>query len=102
MSMLARRIPLYLLREAVPLYLIGIVTLLLLLLIDYFAFLLGYVIANRSPATLILQSVLDRVPFFLSYMLAPALAFALPVGLGRLAKDSELKALYAAGIRPLG
>ena len=99
--MLARRIPLYLLREAVPLYLIGIVTLTLLLLIDYFAFLLGYLIANRPPIGLILQSLLDRVPFFLSYMLAPALAFALPVGLGRLAKDSELKALYAAGIRPL-
>jgi lipopolysaccharide export system permease protein len=34
-------------------------------------------------------------------MIAPALAFALPVSLGRLAKDSELKALYANGIRPL-
>jgi lipopolysaccharide export system permease protein len=99
--MLARRIPLYLLRETVPLYLLGVVTILLLLLIDYFAFLLGYLINNRPALGLVAQTLLDRVPFFLSYMIAPALAFALPVGLGRLAKDSEMKAMYANGIRPL-
>jgi lipopolysaccharide export system permease protein len=99
--MLARRVPLYLLRETVPLYAVGVLTILVLLMIDYFASLLGYALVNRPPLSLVLQSLADRVPFFLSYMLAPALAFALPVGLGRLAKDSELKALYATGVRPL-
>ena len=98
--MLGRRVSMYLLREAVPLYFVGVFTFLVLLLIDYFATLIGFFIRNNSPLTLILQNVADRVPFFLSYMIAPALAFAIPVGLGRLGKDSELKALYALGVRP--
>jgi lipopolysaccharide export system permease protein len=99
--MLARRIPLYILRETVPLYVVGVVTILVLLLIDYFATLIGYFLNNRTPVAFVLVNVWDRIPFFLSYMIAPALAFALPVSLGRLAKDSELKALYANGVRPL-
>jgi lipopolysaccharide export system permease protein len=99
--MFARRVPLYLLRETVPLYAVGVLTILVLLMIDYFASLLGYALINRPPITLVLQSLADRIPFFISYMLAPALAFALPVGLGRMAKDSELKALYATGVRPI-
>ncbi len=99
--MLAHRVSIYLLRESVPLYFGGILTLLVLLLLDYFATLIGFFIRNNSPITLILQNVSDRIPFFLSYMIAPALAFAIPVGLGRLAKDSELKALFALGVRPV-
>jgi lipopolysaccharide export system permease protein len=99
--MLARRIPFYILRETVPLYVVGVVTILVLLLIDYFATLIGYFLNNRTPISFILVNIWDRIPFFLSYMIAPALAFALPVSLGRLAKDSELKALYANGVRPL-
>ncbi len=98
--MLVRRVSLYLLRESVPLYFIGVITILVLLLLDYLATLIGYFLRNDSPITLILQNVADRIPFFLSYMIAPALAFAIPVGLGRLGKDSELKALYALGVRP--
>jgi lipopolysaccharide export system permease protein len=99
--MLARRIPLYILRESVPLYLVGVATMLVLLLIDYFAFLIGFFLNNHTSGLLVLQNLWDRIPFFLSYMIAPALAFALPVSLGRMAKDSELKALYATGVRPI-
>ncbi len=98
--MLVRRVSLYLLRESVPLYFVGVLTILVLLLLDYFATLIGFFIRNNSPVGLIVQNVADRIPFFLSYMIAPALAFAIPVGLGRLGKDSELKALYALGVRP--
>jgi lipopolysaccharide export system permease protein len=98
--MLARRVSLYLLRESVPLYLLGVVVFLVLLVIDYFGTLAGFFFRNNSPLPLILQNVSDRIPFFLSYMIAPGLAFAIPVGLGRLGKDSELKALYALGVRP--
>jgi lipopolysaccharide export system permease protein len=83
------------------LYVVGVVTILVLLLIDYFATLIGYFLNNRTPVSFILVNLWDRIPFFLSYMIAPALAFALPVSLGRLAKDSELKPLYANGVRPL-
>jgi lipopolysaccharide export system permease protein len=98
--MLVRRVSSYLLRESVPLYLLGVVTLLILLVIDYFGTLLGFFIRSNSALGDILQNVSDRIPFFLSYMIAPGLAFAIPVGLGRLGKDSELKALYALGVRP--
>ncbi len=99
--MLVRRIPLYLLREAIPLYVVGVATILILLVLDYFASLAGHFLRNQTPILMIAQNLLDRVPFFLSYMLAPALAFAIPVGLGRIGKDSELKVLFALGIRPL-
>ncbi|MEY4532191.1 MAG: hypothetical protein RLZZ156_2914 [Deinococcota bacterium] len=98
--MLVRRVSLYLLRESVPLYFVGVLTILVLLILDYFATLIGFFIRNNSPIGLILQNVADRIPFFLSYMIAPSLAFAIPVGLGRLGKDSELKALFALGVRP--
>jgi lipopolysaccharide export system permease protein len=98
--MLVRRVSLYLLRESVPLYFIGVFTILLLLILDYFASLIGFFIRNNSPIELIFQNIADRIPFFLSYMIAPSLAFAIPVGLGRLGKDSELKALFALGVRP--
>ncbi|MFN3266103.1 MAG: LptF/LptG family permease [Deinococcales bacterium] len=98
--MLSRRFSIYLLRESVPLYILGISVLLLLLVIDYFGTLLGFFLRNNSPIGLIFQNLADRIPFFLSYMIAPGLAFAIPVGLGRMGKDSELKALYALGIRP--
>jgi lipopolysaccharide export system permease protein len=97
---LVRRVSSYLLRESVPLYVLGVVVLLVLLVIDYFGTLLGFFLRQNSPLALILQNVSDRIPFFLSYMIAPGLAFAIPVGLGRLGKDSELKALYALGVRP--
>ncbi len=99
--MLARRFPFYLLREFVPLYLIGLFTILTLLMIDFFAFLAAQFINNHTPIDVMLRALVDRMPFFLSYMIAPSLAFAVLVGLGRLAKDSELKAVYSSGVRPI-
>jgi lipopolysaccharide export system permease protein len=98
--MLVRRVSNYLSRESVPWYLIFSVLLLVLLLIDYFGTLLGFFLRNNSPIGAIFQNVSDRIPFFLSYIIAPGLALAIPVGLGRLGKDSELKALYALGVKP--
>lgn len=98
----AQRLWGYLLREVTPLYAVGIVTLLVLLIIDFFASLAGVFLRSRPPIALVGQLLLDRLPFLLSYSLAPALAFAILIGLGRLAKDSELKAAYALGVRPAG
>jgi lipopolysaccharide export system permease protein len=99
--MFARRFPFYLLREFVPLYLVGLVTILMLLMIDFFAFLAASFINYHTPIDVMFRALLDRMPFFLSYMIAPSLAFAVLVGLGRLAKDSELKAVYSSGVRPI-
>ena len=43
--MLVRRVSLYLLRESVPLYFVGVLTILVLLLLDYFATLIGFLFA---------------------------------------------------------
>jgi lipopolysaccharide export system permease protein len=99
--MFARRLPFYLLREFVPLYLVGLITILMLLMIDFFAFLAASFINYRTSIDVMFRALIDRMPFFLSYMIAPSLAFAVLVGLGRLAKDSELKAVYSSGIRPI-
>ncbi len=99
--MLARRLGWYLLREFVPLFLVGLAILLLLLMLNYFAVYLAIFINNRTSLVLIAQLLLDHVPQFLSLMIAPSLAFCILVGLGRVAKDSELKAIFASGIRPM-
>lgn len=91
----------YLLREFVPLYLLGIGTLLVLLTIDFFATLIALFLNRQTSLGLVFQTWFDRFPFFISYILAPALAFAILVGLGRLAKDSELKAAFSSGVPPL-
>ncbi|HEX2864738.1 MAG TPA: LptF/LptG family permease [Deinococcales bacterium] len=95
------RLPWYVLREVLPLYLIGMATLLVLVMIDLFSALAAIILRNQPPAWLVLQTVLDRLPYLLTYTLAPAVAFAVLVGLGRLAKDSELKAAFASGVPPL-
>ncbi len=97
----ARRLPLYLLREFVPLYVLGIGTLLVLLTIDFFATLIALFLNRQTSLVLVFQTWFDRFPFFISYILAPALAFAILVGFGRLAKDSELKAAFSSGVPPL-
>jgi lipopolysaccharide export system permease protein len=97
----ARRLPFYLLREFVPLYVLGIGTLLVLLTIDFFATLIALFLNRQTSLALVFQTWADRLPFFVSYILAPALAFAILVGLGRLAKDSEIKAAFATGVPPL-
>ncbi len=98
---LPRRFSIYLLREMVPLYGFGMVVLLILLLTDFITSIAGTLLRKQTPILLILQAVLDRLPFLLSYALAPALAFAIMVGLGRMAKDSELKAAFSLGLPPL-
>lgn len=95
------RLPWYVLREVLPLYLFGLATLLVLLLIDLFSALAAIILRNQPPALLVLQTVLDRLPYLLTYSMAPAVAFAVLIGLGRLAKDSELKAAFAVGVPPL-
>ncbi len=69
--MLARRLHLYLLLEFVPLYVVGLVTILMLLMIDFFAFLAASFINYHTPIDVMFRALVDRMPFFLSYMIAP-------------------------------
>ncbi len=99
--MLARRLGWYLLREFLPLFLVGVAIMLLLLTLNLFAVYLAIFLNNRASLGLILQLLLDQLPQFLSLLLAPSLAFCILVGLGRVARDSELKAIFASGVRPI-
>ena len=99
--MLARRLGWYLLREFLPLFLMGVAIMLVLLTLNLFAVYLAIFINNRASLSLILQLLFDQIPQFLSLLLAPSLAFCILVGLGRVARDSELKAIFASGVRPI-
>jgi lipopolysaccharide export system permease protein len=100
-TIFAWRFPSYLLREFVPLFLIFTPVLLVMTTIDFVANVAGVVITYKAPFALFLQSWFERFPYLLSYITPPSLAITILIGLGRLAKDSELKAAYAAGIPPL-
>jgi lipopolysaccharide export system permease protein len=99
--MLARILGWYLLREFLPLFLVGVAIMFLLLTLNLFAVFLAIFLNNRASLGLIVQLLLDQLPQFLSLLLAPSLAFCILVGLGRVARDSELKAIFASGVRPI-
>jgi lipopolysaccharide export system permease protein len=99
--MLVGRLGWYLLREFLPLFLVGVLIMLVLLTLNLLAVYLAIFLNNRASLTLILQLLLDQLPQFLSLLLAPSLAFCILVGLGRVARDSELKAIFASGVRPI-
>jgi lipopolysaccharide export system permease protein len=100
-TVFAWRFPSYLLREFVPLFFIFMPVLLVMMTIDHVSVVAGLVISNHAPLTLFLQSWIERFPFMISYITPPSLAITILIGLGRLAKDSELKAAYSAGVQPL-
>ena len=100
-TIFAWRFPSYLLREFVPLFFIFMPVLLVMMTIDHVSVVAGLVISNHAPFTLFLRSWLERFPFMISYITPPSLAITILIGLGRLAKDSELKAAYSAGVQPL-
>jgi lipopolysaccharide export system permease protein len=97
----AWRFPSYLLREFVPLFLIFMPVLLVMMTIDHASQVAGLMITNHAPLPLFFQSWFERFPSMVSYIAPPSLAITILIGLGRLGKDSELKAAYSAGIQPL-
>ena len=99
--MLGRRLGWYLLGEFLPLFVVGVLIMLGLLTLNLFASYLAIFLNNRASLGLITQLLLDQIPQFLSLLLAPSLAFCILVGLGRVARDSELKAIFASGVRPV-
>jgi lipopolysaccharide export system permease protein len=97
----ARRLGWYLLLEFAPLFLVGVWIMLLLLILNTLAVFLAIFLNNHAPLSAVVQLVFDQLPQFLSLLLAPSLAFCILVGLGRVARDSELKAIAASGVRPV-
>ncbi|MBB6099427.1 lipopolysaccharide export system permease protein [Deinobacterium chartae] len=94
------RLARYVLRETLPLYLAGVALFLILQTTDLISTAAGVLINQRAPIEVALQLYLARVPVFVQKSLALAVPFALLLALGRMAKDSELKAAFASGVRP--
>ena len=90
----------YLVRESLGLFLLGVAAFCLLLSIDFLSVLARFLIEQEaSPGTVGWLLVL-KLPWFLHLTMPLALVFAVLLATGRLARDSELKAAYAAGIHP--
>ncbi|GGJ41303.1 LptF/LptG family permease [Deinococcus roseus] len=90
----------YLLREVLPLYLVGCVVFTILMTTDLLSSTVGVMLRNRTPLDQALLMFALRMPDFVSKALPVAVPFAILLGLGRLAKDSELKVMFTSGITP--
>jgi lipopolysaccharide export system permease protein len=93
-------IPGYIVRETLPLYLPFVLVLTLMMLIDTLSWSIGKIIENNISLDLVLRYFINRVPFALTYAISPSLCITILLALGRMAKDSEIKALWAAGVQP--
>lgn len=90
----------YLLREILTPYLLGTLLFIGLVTTDLLSSLSGVFLSRGTSWTQIGELVLYRMPYTLGVALPLGLVFAVLVALGRWIRDSELKAVYAAGIAP--
>jgi len=95
-----KRFSLYLLKEIVPLYLAGLLILLLLLLGGFMLELLADALSRGVPAGLLARYLLFKLPTAAVYGIPLALLFSALLGLSRLVQDSEMKAARLLGLGP--
>ncbi|WP_052303336.1 LptF/LptG family permease [Deinococcus maricopensis] len=91
----------YVLREVLPLYVVGALVFLLLTTTDLISGVVGILLSYHPTPRQAWLLYVTQVPRLLNQSLILAIPFAVLVGFGRLAKDSELKATAAGGVRPL-
>ena len=91
----------YLLRETALLYALGVGAFCLLLSIDFLTVWAEFLIEQDASLSTVGKLMLFQMPWFLHMSLPVAGVFAVLLATGRLARDSELKAAYAAGVPPL-
>jgi lipopolysaccharide export system permease protein len=95
------RLSRYLLRETTWLYVLGVLAFCLLLSVDRMVSWASFFIEQQAPANTVGSIMLFSMPEFLYLAMPAAIAFAVLLATGRLAKDSELKAAYSSGVPPL-
>lgn len=94
------RLQRYVVRETAGLYVLGVTAFCLLLSIDLLSVLARFLLEQDASPGEVGLLLLYKVPWFLHLTLPLALVFAVLLATGRMARDSELKAAYAAGISP--
>lgn len=95
------RLARYLWKETVPLYAAGFAVFILLMTTDLISSVAGVVLQNHPSLADTWGLYWYRFPIFFSQASILAVPFAVLLALGRLANDSELKAIFSAGIRPI-
>lgn len=90
----------YLFREVVPLYLAGLVVLLVLLLAYFLVNVLADVLARGVPPSLVARFLLYKLPGAGAAAVPLGLLFASLLALSRLQQDGEIKAALVLGLGP--
>ena len=94
------RLQRYLVRETAGLFLLGVAAFCLLISVDFLSVLARFLVEHEASPGTVGRLLLFKLPWFLHLTLPLALVFAILLATGRLARDSELKATYAAGVSP--
>ncbi len=94
------RLSRYLLAETTWLYIFGVLAFCLLLSIDRMVSWASFFLERDASAATVGGIMLNSLPEFLYLAMPAAIAFAVLLATGRLAKDSELKAAYSNGVPP--
>ncbi|MEX2536169.1 MAG: LptF/LptG family permease [Trueperaceae bacterium] len=95
------RLARYVLRETAAMYVLGVAAFCLLLSIDFLALWAEYLIEQEATLATVVRLMAFKLPWFLHLSLPVAVVVAVLLATGRLARDSELKAAYGLGIKPL-
>lgn len=90
----------YLMADVLRMYLIGLLLFMILQLTDVLSGTVGFALRYHASAGQFLQSLLALAPDKLNRALVVAVPFAILLSLSRMQKDSEIKAILAAGVRP--
>jgi lipopolysaccharide export system permease protein len=100
LELVLNRLSRYLLGETTWLYVFGVLAFCLLLSVDRMVSWASFFIDQKAPASKVGGIMLNSFPEFLYLAMPAAIAFAVLLATGRLAKDSELKAAYSNGVPP--
>jgi len=87
----------YILKEIFPLFILGNIFFVLLLLLDKLINLADLFFTRNVPAYLIIQTIIYYLPSFLVITIPTSAMLAVMIGFGRLSSDSEIIAMRAAG-----
>ncbi|RYG86012.1 YjgP/YjgQ family permease [bacterium] len=95
------RLDRYILRELIPLFCVALVIVLTMFQVNLYIYLGKTFDLSRVPAKAIFKLILYESPSFLNWTLPIAVALATSLAMSRLARESELTAMRAAGTRIL-
>lgn len=95
------RLPRYVLREVLQMYLAGLALFLILQMTDIISGTVGKAMTYHASFAETGAAFLSMLPSILNRSLVLAVPFAILLGLSRLQKDSEIKAILASGVQPL-